>query len=61
MENIVYENHCFPPLSVCIKRGKSGGYGWEIRCVGEDKNVVLKMVEEIDLELREKYLKKGER
>jgi hypothetical protein len=45
-----------PELKITLSRGQKGGYGWEIQYSSEDKKKVLEAIEEIDRELRKRYL-----
>lgn len=44
-----------PTFTVKLERGQRGSYGWEIKVLGEDKELVLKQIAEIDKSLRDSY------
>lgn len=62
-EEIVRHEHISikqePELKITLNRGQRGGYGWEIQYSGTDKKELLGTLEEVDRELREKYLSEG--
>ena len=44
------------PIKVTLTRGQRGGYGWEIAVQAKDEQEALRIVDEIDLVLRMKYV-----
>jgi len=41
--------------SIKLIRGQRGGYGWEVKLVGINENIILKKLKLVDEELKKTY------
>jgi len=47
-------------LSIELERGQRGGYGWSIKCYGDDPSDIILKIGLIDKTLRDEYLNGGQ-
>jgi hypothetical protein len=58
--HLVRHEHVYIPqpseLKICLNRGQKGSYGWDIQYSGQDRKKILETIENVDHELRQKYI-----